>query len=224
MNIGIVRVAREGLPYILALLVVTIGAGIFNLWWAIVPLILMGYVIYFFRDPVRITPNDPFAIISAADGKVVGIEEIAEPNYLQKTVKRVSIFLSIFDVHINRAPVEGQIQYVKYQPGKFHNAMEGKSSLFNENNLVGMENHRSKILVKQIAGMIARRIICYCSPGDTMKAGQKIGLIKFGSRVEMFMPLDTEILVKLGDKVKGGETIIGRLQANAQENANETKN
>ncbi len=220
MKIGPMRVAREGLPYIFALLVVSIGVGIFNLWWAIVPLILMGYVIYFFRDPVRISSTDPLVILSAADGKVVGIEEIAEPNYLQKTVKRVSIFLSIFDVHINRAPVEGQIQYVKYQPGKFHNAMEGKSSIFNENNLVGIENHRSKVLVKQIAGMIARRIVCYCSPGDTMKAGQKIGLIKFGSRVEMFLPLDTKVLVKLGDKVKGGETIIGRLPEDAKTNAN----
>lgn len=211
MDIGILRVAREGLPYILVLLVVTIGVGIFSHWWAIVPLILMGYVVYFFRDPVRIAPNDPFAIISAADGRVVGIEEITEPNYLQKSVKRVSIFLSIFDVHINRAPVEGQIQYIKYQPGKFHNAMEGKSSIYNENNLVGIENHRSRVLVKQIAGMIARRIVCYCSPGDSLQMGQKIGMIKFGSRVEIFMPLETEILVKLGDKVKGGETIIGRL-------------
>ena len=130
---------------------------------------------------------------------------------LNQTVKRVSIFLSIFNVHINRAPVAGKVNYIEYHSGKFHNALEGESSIFNENNLIGMENHYSKICVKQIAGMIARRIVCYCSKGDEINAGDKIGLIKFGSRVEIYMPLETEILVQLGQNVKGGETIIGRL-------------
>ena len=216
MKIGSLRVTQEGLPYILVLVVISIMVGILSPYWSILPLLLAGYVMYFFRDPVRICPSDPFAIISAADGKVVGINEIREPNYLQKDSKRVSIFLSIFDVHINRAPIEGNVQYTQYQSGKFHNAMEGKSSIFNEHNLVGIENHQSKVLVKQIAGMLARRIVCYCSLGDKIQAGQKIGLIKFGSRVEIYMPLDTEILVKLGDHVRGGETIIGRLQEKTQ--------
>ena len=211
MYIGLLRITREGLPYALALLGLAIILAWIHPLWSILPLICFGYVLYFFRDPVRNAPADPLAIISAADGKIVGIDELAEPYYLNKTVRRVSIFLSIFDVHINRSPVAGKVDYIEYHEGKFHNALEGKSSILNEHNLIGMENHHSKVCVKQIAGMIARRIVCYCSKGDEIKAGEKIGLIKFGSRVEIFMPLETEILVQIGQKVKGGETIIGRL-------------
>ncbi|MFB3896534.1 MAG: phosphatidylserine decarboxylase family protein [bacterium] len=209
MKLGRFIISREARNYLVIIGLIIVQLLILHLWWlSIVAIAILGFIIFFFRDPVRVIPPLEQAIVSAADGTVVDIAEVYEDKYLNQPVQRVSIFLSIFDVHVNRSPMKGEVKYLQYQPGRFKNAMSGKSSQYNEHNLVGIENGESRILVKQIAGMIARRIVCSCDIGDTISTGDKIGLIKFGSRVEIFLPLDAKLQVKLKDKVKAGETII----------------
>ncbi len=212
MKIGFISITSEGLPYLGILLVLTVVVGLISPKWAVLPLLMFIFVGFFFRDPKRVIPQDSQAVLSAADGKIVIIDEVPSLANPAEKVKRVSIFLSVFNVHINRAPVTGQIKAIRYTQGKFHNAMEGKSSVYNENNLLEIEHNGHRVWVRQIAGMIARRIVCYCSEGDTLRAGDKIGMIKFGSRTDIFLPLDTEITVHLGDRVKGGESIIGMMK------------
>jgi phosphatidylserine decarboxylase len=140
---------------------------------------------------------------------VVVVKNVYEPTYLKQDVKQISIFLSVFNVHINRSPIEGTVEIVKYNPGKFHVASVDKASLHNEQTAMVIANGKHKILVKQIAGLIARRIICYAKPGDTLTTGERYGLIRFGSRVDIFLPKDAEVKVKVGDRVKGARDIIG---------------
>lgn len=209
MKLGSLIISREARNYLVIVGLIVVQLMILHLWWlAILALAILGFIVFFFRDPVRVAPPLEQAIVSAADGTVVDITEVYEDKYLNQKVCRVSIFLSIFDVHVNRSPMKGEVKYIQYQPGRFKNAMSGKSSQYNEHNLVGIDNGESRILVKQIAGMIARRIVCSCGIGDCIATGDKIGLIKFGSRVEIFLPLDANLQVKLKDKVKAGETII----------------
>jgi phosphatidylserine decarboxylase len=208
-NIGISQEARN---YIVFVGLIIIQLFLLHLWWlSIFTGVVLGFILYFFRDPHRVVPKLDHAIVSAADGTVVDIAEVYEAQFLNQPVQRVSIFLSIFDVHVNRSPVKGEIRFLHYQPGRFKNALSWKSSQYNEHNLVGIENGTSRVLVKQIAGMIARRIVCHCDVGDQIAAGDKIGLIKFGSRVEIYLPLNMQLQVKLKDKVKAGETIIAVL-------------
>ena len=211
MNLGFIKIAREGLSFLLIILFMILLVGFMSWKWAAIPLVAFIFVVFFFRDPERTIPGEPGIVVSSADGTVDGIDEVLAPDNSGRKVKRVSIFLSIFNVHINRIPYGGVVETVTYRPGKFHNAMEGKSSIFNEHNLVQLKCDTRTIWVKQIAGMIARRIICYCHSGDPVIRGERFGLIRFGSRVEIFLPPDTEILVKMKDKVKGGETVIGKL-------------
>lgn len=165
--------------------------------------------IYFFRDPDRTTPEDPLAIISAGDGKVIQIVEEFEPNYFQDRVWRVSIFLSVFDVHVNRIPISGRVNYYRFIPGKFFAAFKEKASLENEQTAIGIISETGyQVMFKQIAGIIARRIVCRVREGERVKAGDRMGLIRYGSRVDMFFPLSAKILVDVGQKVFGGETII----------------
>jgi phosphatidylserine decarboxylase len=212
MKIGFISITQEGLPYLGILLVLTIIVGIISPKWAIIPLIMFMFVGFFFRDPKRVIPQEPGLVLSSADGKVVIIDEVPSPVNPNEKVKRVSVFLSVFNVHINRTPVPGTVKLIRYTKGKFHNAMEGKSSIYNENNLLEIDHQGVKIWVKQIAGMIARRIVCYCSEGDKLNPGDKIGMIKFGSRTDVFLPLEAEVTVHLGDRVKGGESIIARMK------------
>ena len=169
------------------------------------------YVLYFFRDPERIPPEVPGALVSPADGKVDTVEVVDYAGFPGDRAIKVGIFLSIFDVHINRAPCDGRVVETKYKPGKFLNAMNKKSSIANESNLISLETNEGPVLVKQIAGMIARRIICPLQRGNAVKRGQRIGLICFGSRTEAFLPTETELKVKPGMHVIGGSTIIGIL-------------
>jgi len=206
-------VAAEGWPFIAPLLIITVLLFIFG--WknvAAVTLILSLFVLFFFRDPERIVPQGKNVIVSPADGKVIVIKDIYEPTYLQQNVRQISIFLSVFNVHVNRSPVEGRVDLVKYNPGTFHVASADKASLDNEQTAVIIANGTRKILVKQIAGLIARRIVCYAKPGDTLKAGERYGLIRFGSRVDLFIPKEAEIKVQIGDTVKGAQDIIGVLK------------
>ena len=164
---------------------------------------------FFFRDPNRVVSDDPRAILSAADGKVVQIVEEFEPNYFQQQVRRVSIFLSIFNIHVNRVPLTGRVDYLKYIQGKFFAAFKEKASKDNEQTEIGiLSDSGYKVMFKQIAGIIARRIICTLTEGQFVKAGQRMGLIRYGSRVDIFFPLTAKVLVSIGQKVYGGVTII----------------
>jgi len=210
-NYGI-PVASEGWPFIIPLVIVTVL--LFAFGWkstALLSLVLTLFVLFFFRDPERTVPEGKGMVVSPADGKVIVIKDIFEPIYLKQEVKQISIFLSVFNVHVNRAPIGGAIEVVKYNPGKFHVASVDKASLDNEQTSMVIAAGKDKILVKQIAGLIARRIVCYARPGDTIKTGERYGLIRFGSRVDIFLPKTAEIKVKLGDRVRGAQDIIGVL-------------
>lgn len=211
-NYGI-PVAAEGWPFILPLAIVTVLLFVFG--WknvGMVSLALTLFVLFFFRDPERVIPQDTNLVVSPADGKVIVVKDIYEPDYLKQDVKQVSIFLSVFNVHVNRSPVEGTVEIVKYNPGKFHVASVDKASLDNEQTAMVIANGGRKVLVKQIAGLIARRIVCYAKPGDAIKRGERYGLIRFGSRVDLFLPKNAELKVKVGDRVTGARDIIGVLK------------
>lgn len=175
-------------------------------------LVLTLFVLFFFRDPERAVPEGKGMVVSPADGKVITVKEVLEPDYLKQEVKQISIFLSVFNVHVNRAPISGRVDVVKYIPGKFHVASVDKASTDNEQTAMLISAGKDRILVKQIAGLIARRIVCYAKPGDTVKTGQRYGLIRFGSRVDLFLPKDADIRVKVGDRVKGARDVIGVLR------------
>ena len=172
------------------------------------------FVIYFFRVPKReIATLKPNEIFSSADGKVVIIKEVEEKEFLKEKVIQVSVFMSVFNIHINYFPVKGKVIYYNYHPGNYMVAWHPKSSEENERTSVAMETDGSKrILIRQIAGYVARRIVCYVTQGQQANAGEQLGFIKFGSRVDFFLPLDSEILVKKGDKVKACQTVIARLK------------
>jgi len=207
-----IPIAKEGYIFILPLAVLT---GIF---WALSWLWAVGlfgglflFVTWFFRDPERNIPEDPNAIVSPGDGKVVEIIQEKDP-LLDEAYTRVSIFLNVFNVHVNRVPIAGRIQATRYNPGKFLNAASHKASLDNEQSAILLNNGRVTILVKQIAGLIARRIVCWAKEGDEYQRGQRYGLIRFGSRMDIFLPEGTNIKVAIGDIVHGGSSIIGYLK------------
>jgi len=211
-NYGI-PVASEGWVFIIPLAVVTVL--FFLLGWkypAWTLLVLTLFVLFFFRDPERSVPTGEGVVVSPADGRVIVIKDIFEPTYLKQDVKQISIFLSVFNVHVNRSPVGGTVEAVKYNPGKFHVASVDKASLDNEQTAMVIASGKHKILVKQIAGLIARRIVCYAKPGDELKTGERYGLIRFGSRVDIFLPKNAELKVKIGDRIKGARDIIGVLK------------
>ncbi len=207
-----IPVAAEGWPFIVPLAVVT--ALLFVLGWkntGAVMLVLTLFVLFFFRDPERTVPEGAGAVVSPADGRVIVVKDVYEPDYLKQDVKQVSIFLSVFNVHVNRVPVAGTVETVKYNPGKFHVASVDKASTDNEQTAMVIASGKDKVLVKQIAGLIARRIVCYAKPGDTVRTGERYGLIRFGSRVDLFVPKTAKISVKVGDRVKGARDVIGVL-------------
>lgn len=211
-----IPIAAEGYMFIVPL---GLLAGAFWLLHrpcvATVLTILFLFVVFFFRDPERSVPADPNAVISPADGKIVEIVSEKDP-FMGKTFKRISIFLSVFNVHVNRVPIGGRIEKIQYNPGKFLAAFNHKASLDNEQNILLITQGRTQVLVKQIAGLIARRIVCWVHDGDSVAAGQRFGLIRFGSRVDLFVPEDARIAVSIGDRVEGGASIIGFLQGGSQ--------
>ena len=170
-------------------------------------LVLGMFVLYFFRDPERVPPSDPDAIVSPADGRVmVVIEEARGP----KPGRRISIFLSIFDVHVNRAPVAGRIANLEYRRGRFHAAMRESASAENEQNVITLATEHGDVMFKQIAGWIARRILCWKAVGDSVTRGERVGMIRFGSRVDIWLPDRVEILVRPGQNVAGGSSALAR--------------
>lgn len=181
-------------------------------------LLLALFTLWFFRDPDRSIPNealiDESLVIAPADGKIVQMEIETERHYIKGESKRVSIFLSPIDVHVNRTPVSGIVEFYEYVPGDYLVAYHPKSSEKNEHSRIGVKNNYGKVFYKQIVGLVARRIVCEIKVGDSLTVGQKIGMMKFGSRMDIAMEPDTEILVKIGDRVVAGETIIAKLKKN----------
>lgn len=179
------------------------------------PVFLFGlfFVLYFFRDPHRVVPEGDDKLISPADGTIVEIADMFEDNYLKDKAVKIAIFMSVLSVHVNRIPYAGTVEYMKHKNGKFLDARIPKCSDCNEHNLLGMEISaiKTKILIKQVAGQIARRIVCNCSIGQQLKKGERFGMIKFGSRLEVFIPKNVNFnaSVKVGQKVKAGETVLG---------------
>jgi phosphatidylserine decarboxylase len=173
---------------------------------------LILYTFYFFRDPDRAVPPDPAAVVAPADGVVVEIIEKAETEVVNATMRRVAIFLSVLDVHVNRAPIAGEVIFLKHYPGKFLDARNPECSTLNESQTWAFKDGSTTLVVRQITGAIARRIVAWSKVGDRLAKGDRFGMIRFGSRTELFLPINSEITVKLGDRVKGGETIIARLR------------
>ncbi len=206
-------IISEGFPFIIPLGVVTVIAFVAGFTWIAVPLLFLTmFVICFFRNPERATPENPLQIISPADGMVIGIEEVASDEHSERSLLKISIFMNVFNVHVNRIPFSGEVLSVRYKPGKFLSANLDKAAALNERNtiLIRTEDGR-EIRVVQIAGLIARRIVCWLKEGMKVTRGERFGLIRFGSRVELFLPLGSILLVKKGDKVRAGETPIGEL-------------
>ncbi len=212
--------AKEGLPIIVVFgamaVAITIGA-ILNpgLLFGAFTLIGWGFVLfsmYFFRDPERRIPTEPNVIVAPADGKIILLDKTTEEVFFGTRVHRVSIFMSVFDVHVNRIPLEGRITYLKYIKGKFLPAYQNAATYENEQTIIGIENDKTKLLFKQVAGIIAKRIVCNLRDGWLVQRGQRFGMIKFGSRVDLFLPLEVQLQVELNQKVRAGETIIGRYE------------
>lgn len=181
----------------------------FMLFFSLIFFLFSLFIVYFFRDPERITPIGDKLIVSAADGKVISIKPDSDLDFIGTDGTMISIFMSVFDVHVNRIPISGSVNYIKYNAGKFLPAFRDKASLENEQMEIGLQTAYGKIVLKQIAGIIARRIVCKIKPGDPVTTGMRFGMIKFGSRVDLFLPGNVEIKVKPNQKVKAGETIIG---------------
>jgi phosphatidylserine decarboxylase len=178
---------------------------------SVIPAILALFILFFFRNPKRNIPQEANYILSPADGKILAVDTAYEDRFINGKTIRVTIFLSIFNVHINRSPLEGEVKYRYYRQGKFIPAFKSHASEINEKNFIGIESNGIKIMVCQITGFIARRINCWVKEGSFLSAGDYLGVIRFGSANELFLPTNTEILVKKGDPVKAGETVIGIL-------------
>ncbi len=212
--------AREGLLFIAIAAAIAVGAfGLaltrrsWPLWLAAFVLLLLAlWVAYFFRDPERTGERGASLVVSPADGKLIMITEVDEPSFVEGRTIRLSIFMNVFDVHVNRYPIEGVVRYVDYNKGKFLNAAAEKSSLENEQMSVGIENGKYRILVRQIAGLIARRIVTYSKVGDNVKQGERMGIIRFGSRVDVFLPASSVVRARLGDITAAGVTVLGELR------------
>lgn len=205
-------IVRDAVPYLAVLALLTAAAYFILPGLAVVFGILLLFVAFFFRNPHRTIPSAEGILVSPADGRIMDISEIYEDRFLNDKAIKVSIFLSVFNVHVNRCPMDGVVKYRSYRPGKMLPAFKSHVSEVNEKNFVGIENNGLRIMVTQITGFIARRIVCWVKVEDRLSRGDIFGLIKFGSCTEIIVPVDVEILVKKGEKVVGGETVIGRIK------------
>jgi phosphatidylserine decarboxylase len=201
---------RDGYFYALGLIVAAVLVGWFTQpAWAVVPLLLVVFFLWFFRDPERAIPDTAGAVVSPGDGKVTDVSFVTVGG---EKLARISIFLSVFDVHVNRSPIAGIVSEVRYQRGKFLNAMNQASAEQNEQNIVSVEGDGRVIVFKQISGLLARRIVFHPKVGDRLERGQRVGLIKFGSRVDVLLEAEATLQVKIGDRVRGGASILAYLQ------------
>ena len=201
---------KDGIYYALGLIAAAAALAYFAIWLAVFPVLLACFFLWFFRDPDRAIPSEPGLIVSPADGKVTDVSQIDLNGELRT---RVSIFLNVFNVHVNRTPIAGIVREVQYQKGKFGNAMGAASSNDNEHNVVTVEGENQTVIFKQIAGLLARRIVFTKSVGQTVARGERIGLIKFGSRVDVIFEPGINVKVKVGDHVAGGSSVIATQSA-----------
>ncbi len=202
-------VAREGWPFIIGALAIALPLWVTGWWFLFVPWIAVTiWIVAFFRNPDRPGPRGDELIIAPADGLVVSIISLDEPTFLGGAATRVSIFMNVFDVHVNRYPASGTVAWREYHPGRFLNAATEKASRENEQSSIGLDTPRGKLLVRQIAGLVARRIITDHPQGTTVIQGDRLGLIRFGSRVDVFLPPGTETRVREGERTRAGQTVI----------------
>jgi phosphatidylserine decarboxylase len=206
-------VARPGYPFIFASAFTTAILALLGLTpWALLGLVVTVFIVFFFRDPDRVIPNSTGTVVSPADGKIISVESTKETPYYEGECTKISIFMSVFNVHVNRIPYEGTVSSISYHPGKFVAANRDKASSDNERNAVFIKTEKGKnITAVQIAGLVARRIICRLRDGDVVQRGQRMGMICFGSRVDLYVPFETTLTVKLGDRVRAGTSVIGNL-------------
>lgn len=206
-----IPVAKEGWPFILISLSSVIAAWFAGLRWIeflLAPVFV--FVVAFFRDPERFVPADENSIVSPADGRVIKIEKVFEGRLLKADAIKISIFMNVFNVHVNRAPAPGRVAKILYNPGKFFNASLDKASMENEQNALLLEcGPERRLMFNQIAGLIARRIVCRVKAGDSLKKGERFGMIRFGSRLDVYIPAISRVNIKLNDKVKAGTSIVG---------------
>jgi phosphatidylserine decarboxylase len=199
------RIVKESIPYILVPFLLAVAAAVLGFWYVSGFLFVVAlFMAFFFRDPKRVPPSDPDVVVSPADGRVTRIESQGEGTV-------VSIFLSPLDVHINRSPIPGRIVDVLYSPGKFLMATNEQASLVNEQNALTIQGEKITVVCKQIAGILARRIVCWKSKGDKLGLGERFGMIKFSSRTDVLLPGNVKVTVKKGERVRGGTTVIGRI-------------
>jgi phosphatidylserine decarboxylase len=199
---------RDGYKFAMPPIVLGAAAAAFG-WRATAATLLSAgaLVAYFFRDPQRVPPGDPGVVVSPADGRVM---EIVSEQLDGRPGQRVSIFLAIWDVHVNRSPMAGRVQRLDYHPGRFYAAMRSRASSENEQNVIRLETDHGQIMFKQIAGWVARRVVCWKKPGDSLALGERIGLIRFGSRMDVWLPENAEIVAKVGEHVAGGVSVLAR--------------
>ena len=207
-------IAREGWLHIVIAFAIASGATLLIGWlWAIPFWVIAFFILQFFRDPPREVPSDRNAILAPADGRIVAVEKVRDPHLEREAIK-ISVFMNVFNVHSNRSPVDGEVRDKWYFPGKFINADLPKASLENERNVLWIKaDNGADVTCVQVAGLVAKRIICHVSPGDHLERGQRFGFIRFGSRVDVYLPLNTKINVNIGDKVYATLTILAELRS-----------
>lgn len=209
-----IPIVREGVPFVAGAAVLTGGAWLAG--WTILTCLfgtLTLFTAWFFRNPARKVPTQAGIVVAPGDGKVIAIDREFEPRYLKNASIRISIFLNVFDVHVNRIPCAGAVEDVAYQPGRFIAANKPEATIQNEQNALCLKTAEgAKVLCVQVAGLIARRIVCWLTPGARVETGERYGLIRFGSRMDLYLSATSTIRVSVGDRVKGGETIVGELR------------
>jgi phosphatidylserine decarboxylase len=204
------ELAIAGIPLVLAVTAAIVWPHLYTVLLAGLFIALFAVLLHFFRDPKRTPPTGEGVFLAPADGQVMEIRQVHEPGFLGGAALKVGIFMSLSNVHVNRAPVGGQVVLVEHVPGQFLQAFRPEASEVNEHNLVGLETGYGRVLVKQIAGILARRVVCWVRPGQRLEAGERLGVIKFGSRVELYLPLGAEPLVRVGEQVHAGMTVVAR--------------
>ncbi|MDP2798745.1 MAG: phosphatidylserine decarboxylase family protein [Deltaproteobacteria bacterium] len=208
-----IPVAKEGYPFIFIAALTALLAALLN--WVIISVFFWAagiFILYFFRDPERVVPDDPRAVVSPADGKVILIEKVTDERFLHGQVLKISIFMNIFNVHVNRIPYDGVVKEIRYQAGQFLAADQERASFENENNAVFLEvEDERRMVVVQVAGVLARRIVCWAENGDKVKKGLRFGMIRFGSRLDVYLPLSVQIEVEIDQRVVAGQTVLGYL-------------
>jgi phosphatidylserine decarboxylase len=205
-------IAREGWPFLAGSVAVAVAAGVLAGWWWSVPVWLWTlFVLQFFRDPARAVPGDRRTVVAPADGRIVAVEKADDP-YLKRASTKVSVFMNVFNVHSNRSPLDGEVREAWYSRGAFVNAALDKASVENERNALWLRADAGPdVVCVQIAGLIARRILCYVKTGDRLKRGDRFGFIRFGSRVDLYLPPEARVRVELGQKVSAGSTVVAEL-------------